>query len=81
MSARIKADGDTWRAELAADGDERIVVFFCTTTDQRPYRVVQVAEDRFTPEGFDEIAEDELQALFDASSSMGAPKDYPTYGN
>ena len=81
MSARIKADGDTWRAELAADGDDRVVVFFRTTTDQRPYRVVQVAADRYSPDAFEEIEEEELQSLFDASSSMGAPKDYPTYEN
>lgn len=80
VSARIKADGDTWRAELAADGDDWIVVFFCTTTDQRPYRVVQVADDRYPDDTFESVSDEDLQSLFEASRSMGAPKDYPTYG-
>ena len=80
MSARIKADGDTWRAELADDGDDRIIVFFCSTTDQRPYRVVRLDHDRFSEdEPLGEISEGELRALFDASQSMGAPIEYPKY--
>ena len=42
MSARIKADGDTWKAQLGEEGGGRVVLFFCTTTDQRPYRVVEI---------------------------------------
>ncbi|WP_425154554.1 hypothetical protein [Candidatus Palauibacter sp.] len=81
MSTRIKADGGTWRATLAEEGGESVVVFFCTSTDQRPYRVVRVDADRYAGSGsFDEIPEEELRALFDASRSMGIPRDYPTYG-
>jgi len=81
VSARIKADGDTWRAEIGEEGLGRVVVFFCTTTDQRPYRVVEIGADRFTGEaGLDDASEEEVKALFDESQSMGAPKDYPTYG-
>lgn len=80
MSARIKAAGDSWRAELAQEGQDQIVVFFCTTTDQRPYRVVQVERDG---NGLDleSISEESLRALFDASGSMGVPKEYPKYGS
>ena len=80
MSARVKAEGDTWRAELAEDGQDLVVVFFCTTTDQRPYRVVQVGSDR---DGLDleSISEESLRALFDASCSLGVPKEYPKTGS
>lgn len=77
---RIKAEGDVWRAELADEGGERVVVFFCQSTDQRPYRVVRLDPERYgggdAPE---EISEEELQSLFEASRSMGIPRDYPTY--
>ena len=83
MSTSIKADGDTWRAELGDEGSGgRVVVFFCATTDQRPYRVVEIEAGQYTGEtGLDEASAEEVQALFDASRSMGAPKDYPTYGH
>ncbi|WP_419948071.1 hypothetical protein [Candidatus Palauibacter sp.] len=82
MSTRIKADGATWRATLAEEGGEHLVVFFCTSSDQRPYRVVRVDADRYAGSGaFDEIPEEELRALFAASRSMGIPEDYPTYGS
>lgn len=82
MSARIKAEGDTWRAELGDEGPgrPRVVVFFCLTTDQRPYRVVEIGSNQYTGEdGLGDASEEEVRALFDASRSMGAPKDYPTY--
>ena len=80
MSAKIRVDEDTWRAEFADDAAGPIIVFFCTTTDQRPYRVVEVEPDRYTHDlQTDDLSEEELQALFDASRSMGAPKNYPRY--
>ncbi len=85
MSAStIKADGDTWRAELGDEGAgrPRVVMFFCTTTDQRPYRVVEIDAQQFSGEaGLSEASAEEVQSLFDASKSMGAPRDYPTYGS
>ena len=80
MSSKIKADEDTWRAELAEDTTGPIIVFFCTTTNLRPYRVVKIESAR-AASGLDlqDFSEDELRALFDASRSMGAPKDYPRY--
>ena len=80
VSMRIKAEGDVWRAELAEEHGERVVMFFCQSTDQRPYRVVRLDPDRHggseTPE---EIPEEKLRDLFEASRSMGIPRDYPTY--
>ena len=82
MNTRIKADGATWRAEVADEGGERLVLFFCVSTDQRPYRVVRA--DIGGPAGsepLEEMPEAALRALFDASRSMGIPQDYPTYGS
>ncbi|WP_419858363.1 hypothetical protein [Candidatus Palauibacter irciniicola] len=80
MSMRIKAEGDVWRAELAEENGERVVVFFCQSTDQRPYRVVRLDPDRTGgSETAEEIPEEELRHLFEASRSMGIPRDYPTY--
>ena len=81
MTTRIKADGATWRAEVADESGERLVLFFCVSTDQRPYRVVR-ADGAGTAgtESLDEMPEEALRALFDASRSMGIPQDYPTYG-
>lgn len=77
---RIKAEGDVWRAELAEEAGERVVVFFCQSTDQRPYRVVRLDADRSGgSEALEELSEEELQDLFEASRSMGIPRDYPTY--
>lgn len=70
-----------WRAELADEGGERVVVFFCQSTDQRPYRVVRMDPDRDGgSEALEEMPEEELRELFEASRSMGIPRDYPTYG-
>lgn len=84
MSAKIKADGDTWRARLGEEGEgaEPIVLFFCESTDQRPYRVAEVEPGRFAgPDDLDRAGEEELQTLYRASRSMGSPRDYPTYGS
>lgn len=80
MSTRIKAEGDVWRAELADEGGERVVVFFCQSTDQRPYRVVRLDPDRHGgSEALEEMSEEDLRSLFETSRSMGIPRDYPTY--
>ncbi len=77
---RIKAEGDVWRAELAEENGERVVVFFCQSTDQRPYRVVRLDPDRYSAsDPPEEVQEEELRDLFEASRSMGIPRDYPTY--
>lgn len=81
MSVTIKASGDTWRVELGGNESTRTVVFFCESTNQRPYRVVQVG-DRFAgPEDLANLDSDGLRELFDRSGSMGAPTGYPTYSS
>lgn len=83
MSAQIRADGDTWTARLGErqpGAVTRPVLFFCTTTDQRPYRVVEVPADRFGGnDDLEELAEEELRNLFAGSRSMGFPREYPKY--
>jgi len=81
VTATIKADGDTWRARLGGTGDERAVIFFCVTTDQRPYRVAPVGTRFLTDEELAMLSSEELEELFERSSSMGAPTAYPTYGS
>ncbi len=76
MTTTLKADGDTWRAELGgkAPGEGgRILLFFCSSNDQRPYRVVEVAETEVPdPEALGRLSGDRLRGLFDRSVSMGA---------
>jgi len=79
VSVTIKADGDTWQARLGGREDGRLVVFFCVTTDQRPYRVVPVAGGVSSETDLEALSGTELDALFARSRSMGAPTDYPTY--
>lgn len=83
MSARLtlRAEGDTWRVRLGGTEDEPVLLFFCVTTDQRPYRVVRVAPGRFSDgEDLRQLSEDDLRALFQGSKSLGAPVEYPSYG-
>ena len=84
MSRELKADGDTWSARLSeqpADGDVRLVLFFCISSDQRPWRVAEVAAARVPDEeSLDRLDESELRALYDASGSMDIPREYPSYG-
>lgn len=75
MAREIKADNDTWTARLGeglTEPGERTVLFFCKTTDQRPYRVATVEEERVArdPE-LRRLSERELRELFEASQSMG----------
>lgn len=75
---RIKADGDRWKVRLGQDRPRpgvRVVLFFCETTDQRPYRVVEVPEERFTSqEDLEEMASEELLELYRQSTSLDSPK-------
>lgn len=80
MSRRIRADGDRWRVRLgqqASGPDVRTVLFFCETTGQRPYRVVEVPRDRIDgPEELEALSERELMELFRASRSLDFPRTY-----
>ncbi len=71
MAKRIKADNDRWRATLDTSGGARMVVFFCASNGQRPYRVVRVdADEVSSQEHLDGMSTDELRRLFDRSESM-----------
>jgi hypothetical protein len=79
MATSIRADNDTWSAKLGETGgpDTRTVVFFCTSNNQRPYRVVEVPRSDFAEQGdLDRLDDDELRDLFAATVSMGAPRSY-----
>lgn len=77
MARTIKADGDRWRVRLGEDRPHvgvRVVLFFCETTNQRPYRVVEVPESRFTSQtDLERLSDRELLELYRGSVSL----DYP----
>ena len=79
MTTTIKAGGDTWRAESSGEGSTRVVMFYCESTNQRPYRVLAVGEGADVPNDLDALSSEQLKDLFDRSGSMGAPTGYPTY--
>lgn len=75
MARKIKADGDTWVVRV---GERReapgvtTVLFFCKTTDQRPYRVAEVPDDRVADASdLEALSEREILELFRSSGSMG----------
>lgn len=80
MPQPIKADGDTWRARLSEcppRPETQAVVFFCVTTSQRPYRVVEVPADRLkNAEELEALRDSELRELFEASRSLDYPQMY-----
>ena len=79
MSPRVKAEGDTWSVRLGerARPGTRTLLFFCTTTSQRPYRVVEVPQERVGDlDDLEKLDETALQELFRASCSMGYPQTY-----
>jgi hypothetical protein len=75
--AHIKIDGDRWKVRLGQDRPKpgvRLVLFFCEPTGQRPYRVVEVGEDRFTSQAdIEKLSSKELIDLYRQSTSMDLP--------
>lgn len=80
MARKIRADGDVWRTQLSAHPPRagvQAILFFCVTTRQRPYRVVEVPSERVAgPEDLEALTESELGELFARSRSLGAPRTY-----
>ena len=80
MTREIRADGDRWRVRLSAEPPApgtRTLVFFPVTCDQRPFRVVEVPEERVGgEEALEALSDRELRELFDEASSMGFPRSY-----
>ena len=80
MAREVRIDGDRWRVKLGEEpprAGRRAVVFFPVTCDQRPFRVVEVDEERISgPEALEALSERELVRLFEESSSLGAPRTY-----
>ena len=75
-----RADGDVWSVRLGEASERagfRTLLFFCVTTNQRPYRVVEVPEERLSDqEALHELDDAALEELFRASRSMGYPLDF-----
>jgi hypothetical protein len=75
--ASIKVDGDVWQVRLGSDRRRRgvrVVLFFSQPTGQRPYRVVEVPEDRFgSQEDMDRLSKKELLELYGRSTSLDVP--------
>lgn len=75
MTRTIRADEDRWSVRLAKESPEpgkRAVIFFCQTTDQRPYRVATVDESRVSSsEELEGLSEHEIRELFGSAQSMG----------
>lgn len=80
MAREIRIDGDVWKVHLSKHPPHpgvQAVVFFPVTSDQRPYRVVEVSEDRIAAEeDLEAVSDRELQEMYDGSSSMGYPHSY-----
>ena len=77
--AVIKADNDTWTAQLGGPSREgyRTIVFFCSSNGQRPYRVTEVPDDRFaSQDDLDGLSAAEVQELVDRTGSMGITRGY-----
>lgn len=81
MSERqIRIDGDRWKVKLSRQRPGpglQALVFFPVTCDQRPYRVVEVPEERVDgPDALENLSEQELRELYRDGSSMGFPRSY-----
>lgn len=80
MDRTIRIDGDRWKVRLSEESPSpgvRALVFFPTTSDQRPYRVVEVDEERVdTVEELARLSERELEELFREAASMDFPHGY-----
>ncbi len=82
MRRKMKADGDTWSVRLGerSGPEEQTLLFFCLTTSQRPYRVLQIPRERLPGEAaLEALSADELKELFAASGSMDFPRNYHGY--
>lgn len=84
MAREVEADGDRWIVRV---GERReapgvtTVVFFCETTDQRPYRVAEVPEERVAEaDDLEALSERELVEIFRASGSMGSAEERSVKG-
>lgn len=77
---QIRVDGDRWKVRMSrerAGPGKRAVVFFPQTTDQRPYRVVEVPTERVgSAEALASLSDRELEELFHEARSMGFPGSY-----
>lgn len=77
---KLKADGETWIVRLGERVERegfRTVLFFCETTNQRPYRVIEVPEESIQgPDDLQALDEAAIKALFEASRSLGYPQRY-----
>lgn len=77
----IRADGDRWRvrfSERPPHPGVNALVFFCVTTNQRPYRVVEVdARELPDASALEALSDHELRDLFERSGSMDFPHRYP----
>lgn len=76
----MRIDGDRWKIRLSRQRSgpgRRAVVFFPITCDQRPYRVVEVDDDRLSgDEPLRSLSDQELREMFRQGSSMGFPHTY-----
>ncbi len=74
MARTIQVDGDDWRGQVGERHPRpghRTVVFFCASNGQRPWRVVEVPEERIHgQEDLDRLSRDELLELFGRTRSM-----------
>lgn len=74
---QIKVDGDVWKVSLGHERPRpgyRLVLFFCQPTGQRPYRVAEVPEDRYSSQDdIDRLKKTDLVELFKQSTSMDIP--------
>lgn len=77
---QIRIDGDRWKVRLSRQRSapgRRAVVFFPVTSDQRPYRVVEVAEDRLSEDDpLGALSDRELLEMYRSGSSMDFPHTY-----
>ena len=77
---QIRIDGDRWKVKLSRTPPGpglQALVFFPVTCDQRPYRVVEVTEERVGGEdALERLSERELRELYREGSSMGHPRSY-----
>ena len=80
MAREIRIDGDRWRVKLGEErprSGRRAILFFPVTSDQRPFRVVEVEVDRVPgPDALEALSERELLRLYRESSSLGVPGSY-----